>query len=140
MKPKFGVFVAVGYCFSSLKNEKANIVSRKLYFDILGSHLSPCDPGCWWDTNRPTIDKYYSDIPFPKDTITTKLSDHKSISIKHYINYLKTLSAYRTLLRSEQIDPMPQIQSEIMKALETTNEDMLLDIEIPFFTVSYKNI
>jgi len=133
-----GVFVAVGYCFSKLKNEKVNIISRKFYFDILGSHLSPGDKGCFWDTNRPTIDSYYSDIPFPKEAITTKLSDQKSISIKHYINYLKTLSAYRTLLRSGQTDPMPQIQSELMEALETNNEDTLLDIEIPFFTVSYQ--
>jgi ubiquinone/menaquinone biosynthesis C-methylase UbiE len=133
-----GTFTAVGYAFPQLVNRRCNESSMHFYVDILGARKKPGDEGCFWDTNRPTIDCYYSDIPFPSTTKTSMLPNTVKISVSHYINYLKTLSAYRTLLRLGHADPLPKVQSDIVAELGGSDPaSTLLEVEVPFFTVHY---
>ncbi|TEB18264.1 hypothetical protein C9890_0425 [Perkinsus sp. BL_2016] len=136
-----GLFTAFAYAFPRLVNPEAQKAIEGFYFGVLGSHLSPGQPGCRWETNRPTIDCFYADIPFPKEVITTKYPERKWVTVQHYMNYLKTLSAYRSLLRRSEgkDDPIPKLQSDIMEALSLEATDSLIEIEIPFFTVSFVN-
>ena len=136
-----GLFTAFAYAFPRIINCEAQKALDSFYFGILGSHLSPGQPGCRWETNRPTIDCFYADIPFPREVITTKYPERKSLTLQHYMNYLKTLSSYRSLLRSSDSkdDPLPKLQSDLMDALSIESTDSLIEIEIPFFTVSFVN-
>jgi ubiquinone/menaquinone biosynthesis C-methylase UbiE len=128
-----GAFVAVAYAFPRLLNEQANAAVQRFYKDLLGGHLKPGHEGCWWETNRPTIDGFYTDIPFPRSTRTDHFPETKRMLIADYANYLRTLSAYRTLLRAGQPDPMPDLEKEIREAVNG-NE---VQVEIPYFTVSF---
>ncbi len=130
-----GVFVAVGYGFPQIVSPgSAMRFANKLYVDILGGKKSPGEPGCWWETNRPTIDCHYSDIafPFPESVVRKVIPVKVTLSVSHYCNYLRTLSAYRTLVRSGTNDPMPDIESEINRE----SHKGTIDLQIPFFTVS----
>jgi SAM-dependent methyltransferase len=132
-----GTFVTVAYAFPQLINAEANQVVTEFYVDLLGAKKSPGQPGCLWETNRPTIDCFYADIPFPSSSVRTKkFPTRVTLSLDHYINYLKTLSAYRTLLRKGVADPMPDIRARIEAAMLKEGSDSL-QVEIPFFTVSY---
>jgi len=132
-----GSFVTVAYAFPQLCNPVGNEIIKKFYFDILGAHMKPGDEGCWWETNRPTIDGFYQDIEFPAPPTLTKLNHTESMSIAHYMNYLRTLSAYRTYIRSGNPDPLPTINSDLMDAIGAASENDMIDVDIPFFTVSF---
>ena len=132
-----GSFVALAYAFPRLVNTRANIAVRHFYEDVLGGHLAPGESGCWWETNRPTIDGFYKDIEFPLPSTLSHFNETKRMSVAEYINYLRTLSAYRTLLRSGEPDPLPAVES----AVTLDAVDGYLEVEIPYFTVSFtKNI
>ena len=128
-----GVFCAAVYAFPQLVHEGANAHVQRFYKETLGSTLSPGQPGCWWDTNRPTIDCYYADIPFPYETKLTHFPERIRMSVSHYFNYLRTLSAYRTLLRSGLPDPLVAVEAAVRESVH--NEE--IEVLIPFFTVSF---
>lgn len=128
-----GVFVTAAYAFPQLVKKEANDVVKAFYIDLLGGHLSPGQPGCWWETNRPTIDGFYADILYPYPTKLEKFPVLRSVPVKDYVNYLRTLSAYRTLLRAGHADPLPQLESDLENYV--SGEDHVLDLEIPFFVV-----
>jgi ubiquinone/menaquinone biosynthesis C-methylase UbiE len=129
-----GVFVTVAYTFPQVMHDKANAIVNRFYLDILGGHLHPGQTGCWWDTDRPTIDGFYSNIPFSRQPILKKFPTKVNLSIENYFNYLKTLSAYRTYLRKGNPDPLPAMQTEMLQVVGAES----IDVEIPFFTMSYK--
>lgn len=128
-----GSFVALAYAFPRLICSRANSAVRRFYEDVLGGHLSPGDPGCWWETNRPTIDGFYQDIDFPLPSTLRHFNEKKRMRVIELMNYLRTLSAYRTLLRSGESDPLPVVEASLM--LDAV--DGYLDVEIPYFTVSF---
>jgi ubiquinone/menaquinone biosynthesis C-methylase UbiE len=133
-----GVFAAVAYGFPSLENPSANVAVRRFYCEVLGATLHPGDPGCWWETDRPTIDSFYHDIPFPRDIKREHFPERVSMTVNAYMNYLKTLSAYRTLLRSGVEDPLLKLEDEIRFALcVSPDAEGNVVLEIPFFTVSF---
>ena len=134
-----GTFVAVAYSFPQLVNARANLAPMNFYVNVLGARLSPGMEGCWWETNRPTIDCFYTDVPFPAGSVTSHLPQRVSVSLTNYINYLKTLSAYRTLVRSGEADPLPQVERDILAAVGSTDpETTQIEVDIPFFTVSFQ--
>jgi ubiquinone/menaquinone biosynthesis C-methylase UbiE len=132
-----GIFCAVGYAFPQIvDNPTVSAIVDRFYIDLLGARKHPGEPGTWWETNRMTIDGFYQDITFPYSHKETKKFDTiKSLSVDNYLKYLQTLSAYRTMLRAGQPDPIPLMESGIFKALNS-GEDIV--IRIPFFTVLIK--
>lgn len=141
-----GVFVAVAYAFPKLKNAEAQMAVESFYFDLLGGGKSPGSTGCWWETNRPTIDGFYADVPFPIDAELRRLDQTVSITLEHYMNYLRTLSAYRTLLRSGESDPLPEIEDKIARAFVTNDvgkvipSELMIEVEIPFFIRWFRKV
>lgn len=141
-----GVFVAVAYAFPKLKNTEAQMAVERFYFDLLGGGKSNGSPGCWWETNRPTIDGFYADVPFPIDAELRRSDQTVCISLEHYMNYLRTLSAYRTLLRCGQSDPLPELEDRIATAIVTNYDgkviasELMLEIEIPFFLRWFRKV
>ena len=134
--PPGGVFAAVAYAFPKLLHCGANEIVEHFYVNILGGRKSPGDEGCLWETNRPTIDGFYADIPFPQNTQTRHFKEQVTLSIRHYTNYLRTLSAYRTLLRVSEpglVDPIDDIE----KKLTLIFSNATVEVEIDFFVVSY---
>ena len=133
-----GVFSAVAYAFPKVLNPESNRVVRRFYEDLLGGLKSPGEPGCWWETNRPTIDGFYADVPFPQNHQTRHFKQYVSLTVEHYTNYLRTLSAYRTLMRVNQpeTDPIDEIKERL--AMNASNN--VVDIEIDFFVVSFVKI
>ena len=130
-----GVFAAVAYAFPKLLNADSNRIVRYFYEDILGGHKSPGQDGCWWETNRPTIDGFYADVPFPPTRQIKHFTQRESLTVEHYTNYLRTLSAYRTLMRMSPpaTDPIDDIKAKLF----VIASNGLVDIEIDFFVVSY---
>lgn len=131
-----GVFVTAGYSFPQiLEPKEAMRFPNKLFYDILGSDKSPGQPGCWWGHNTPTVEYHYRDIEFPfAESVVREVFPYRTTkSTDHYCNYLRTFSGYRTLLRSGEKDPMPEIGAAIKGVAPSGN----LEMEIPFFTVSY---
>lgn len=129
-----GVFTTVAYGFPQLLHADANAHVQHFYRHTLGATLSPGQAGCWWETNRPTIDAYYADISFPYSTTLSKYSELVVMSVDHFFNYLRTLSAYRTMLRAGVPDPLIAVEAAVRSALPSNK----LKVEIPFFTVSYR--
>jgi ubiquinone/menaquinone biosynthesis C-methylase UbiE len=133
-----GYFAAVAYAFPRLLDPGFNKLVDHFYVDILGGRKSPGEHGCLWETNRPTIDGFYADVPFPHDHLTKHFIEKVSLTIEHYTNYLRTLSAYRTLMRttSPNPDPIDVIHDELTsRALNGK-----VDVEIDFFVVSYMKV
>ena len=128
-----GVFVTVGYMFPRLVNAKANKAALYFYEEVLKSKLSPGDPGCWWETNRPTIDCEYRDIPFPGKIERVSLPAIVEVSIPHYVSYLRTLSAYRTLMKSGAEDPLVKLETEVVNAVG--DPAAMIEVVNPFFAV-----
>jgi len=132
-----GVFAAAAYAFPRIHNTEANKALRRFYCDLLGAHLEAGSPGCWWETSRPTIDGFYERVPFPRETTRTMYPETIRISVRDFMNYLRTLSAYRTLLRFGQEDPLPALEAEIIECLPQGSADAVMDVDIPFFVVTF---
>jgi ubiquinone/menaquinone biosynthesis C-methylase UbiE len=130
-----GVFAAVAYAFPVVRESKANEEVKDFYLGLLGADKSPGSQGCWWGTNRPTIDGFYSDIPFPVGAESRRMSEVVSMTVDHYMNYLRTLSAYRSLLESGAPDPLPKLEEKIR---ESANSGHMIEVEIPFFFVWFR--
>lgn len=137
LKPR-GVFAAVAYAFPTLIEPESNRIVMHFYEEVLGARKSPGQDGCWWDTNRPTIDSFYADVPFPSHRQLRHFIQRVSLTIEHYTNYLKTLSAYRTLVRvtSPKVDPIDEIRDK----LSSISSNGMIELEIDFFVVSYVKI
>ena len=133
-----GYFAAVAYAFPKLLNPELNKVVEHFYVDILGGRKSPGDPGCLWETNRPTIDGFYADVPFPCEHQTKHFIEQLSLTVDHYTNYLRTLSAYRTLMRTAS--PIPDPIDMIREQLSAVVSSGFVDVEIDFFVVSYMRV
>jgi ubiquinone/menaquinone biosynthesis C-methylase UbiE len=129
-----GIFAAVGYAFPSLVHSEAQKHLDHFYFDILGSRLSPGTPGCMWETNRPTVDNQYADIPFPWDDSLEKMEYTEKVPMKfqNYLNYLRTLSAYRAMISRGEPDPLSDLEARIKALLGDVDT---LEVLITFFTV-----
>jgi SAM-dependent methyltransferase len=136
LKPN-GVFVTVGYGFPLiLEPSPAMALANHFYLEILGGRKPMGSPGCWWDTDRALIDAHYAGIefPYPDTVVRRSMPFRTTITVSHYCNYLRTYSAYRTMMRSSGAsDPMPGIEAEIIRLAPDGN----LEIEIPFFSVSF---
>ena len=128
-----GVFVAAAYAFPQLVNASANAPVQEFYGKTLGGKSSPGDPGCWWETNRPTIDSFYADVPFPRVVEVSRFTERVSMPTDRFFNYLRTLSAYRTLLRAGNADPLPAIEASVTRIVGGS-----VEVDIPFFTVSFR--
>lgn len=130
-----GVFAAIAYAFPKVLDSDSNRIVRHFYEDLLGGLKSPGQEGCWWETNRPTIDGFYADVPFPPNHQTKHFLERVSLTVEHYTNYLRTLSAYRTLMRVNQpsIDPIDEIRDKLIML----SPNGTVDVEIDFFVVSY---
>jgi len=133
-----GHFCAVAYGLPQITgNTVANNIILELYNDILGARIIPGEPGTWWETNRMSLDGHYADVPFPHPSETHRFPRCVSLSLANYINYLKTWSAYRTMLRSGEPDPIPLIREKLIHAFGAESEDDTIEISIPFFTVHF---
>ena len=132
-----GVFVTVAYAFPRLLDSAARAEVEGFYFGVLGADKSPGEAGCWWETDRPTIDGFYSEISFPRPPTTYRFIETVSMTLEHYMNYLRTLSAYRTLLRSGALkDPLPELEKKLRSFF---GSERVIQVEIPFFAVMFKN-
>lgn len=132
-----GIFAALAYSFPRIKQPEGDRALREFYCGLLGAHLEPGTPGCWWETSRPTIDGLYERIPFPREVTRKVYREPVRMRVCDFTNYLKTLSAYRTYLRSGNEDPLPGLEQQILASLSEPSREAVMDIEIPFFTVCF---
>jgi SAM-dependent methyltransferase len=129
-----GAFCAVAYSIPHVWSSPAAAQAfHRFYVELLGADRAPGEPGCWWDTNRKTVDGQYQDIPFPRSVCRTSRPQHVRLLVSHFINYLKSLSAYQTLIASgHSPDPLVSLEADLLRICGTS-----LDIEIPFFSVVF---
>ena len=132
-----GVFLTVAYGYPRLANLAADRVSMALDEEILGSLLPVGSPGCWWGFDRATLDGWYANVPFPHNPSTRKWTQRSSMSVANFINYLETMSAYNSLIRAGRPDPLPEVQRGILSAIGSENVNDTIEVEFPFFSVSY---
>lgn len=131
---KGGVFVTIAYSFPQLVDQSANAITTRFYVDLLGARKSPGEPGCWWETNRPTIDGHYMDIDYPCSVDRAELPSIVCMSISHFVNYMRTFSAYRTYMESHTDDPLVAVENELKEVFGAVKEIQVIN---PFFAVSF---
>ena len=69
-----GTFTAVGYRIPALVRPDLQENFDYFYNDILGSKKLPGEKGCFWDTNRRSVDNFYDDIDFPFKSTLQRLN------------------------------------------------------------------
>ena len=57
--------------------------------------------------------------------------------LSSFIEYIKTMSAYRTLVAIKQKDPLPGLQADFLKCLSSSDPEHIIEVEYTFFSVSY---
>ena len=138
LKPN-GVFAAVGYTVCTLLNENLEQNFKHYYDNILGSRKEPGEDGCFWDISRPSLDSLYSDVEFPyTETLQRNRYFHRvAMPVDDFFEYLRTMSAYRSLLNKGVADPLPELMSSFLKTLDTSDKKSKIEVEFTFFSVSF---
>ncbi len=87
---------------------------------------------------RPTLDSCYSNICFPyESSVSTSLYPHKvNMPLKDFLLYLRTFSAYRSLLTKVDIDPIDVLETNMLQADKDINIDSIIEVEFQFFAVT----
>ena len=138
LKPK-GVFAAVGYSTPSLIDPKLQAIFSKFYIDTLGSNKLPGEAGCFWQISRPSVDNYYPDVPFPySPTLKREFSPQiSSMPVEHFFEYVRTMSAYRTLLTKGHEDPVPGMTEQFLQVLKGSDKGQnIIDVKLNFFCIT----
>jgi len=148
LKHKTGTLAIFGYFYPVISNEpKANeLVKESL--DKLEKYTNP---------NVRFVRNMYRDITFPfkeqawyitpKSEDTTNISKptagslmEASMTIENYRHYMKTASAYFNYMEDHpNDDPVDKLVEDIMKALNITNKEHVINLEWPTALVLARN-
>lgn len=133
-----GVLAVLGYGRCSVKSDpRLDSLFKGFYFNTLGSHSSGRvgDPTNWWDCDRKLLDSGYEAVQFPyAESIQRKwFVDEQVVSLSAFMQYLGTMSAYRTLMEQggRQSDPLHELHHNMMKLSGTSP----ITISFPFFCI-----
>lgn len=90
----------------------------------------------WWDCNRKYLDSAYSGLKLPlpfTNQETFFFEDTKKIQLSSFMEYLSTMSAYRTFCEDQNIDPLIQIAMKMEKSLGSREKSF--NLTFPFFCI-----
>lgn len=111
-----GIFAAISYANPEPTDPQVREAFNHFYFNRLGSHLAPGEPGCAWQCDRRLVDTGYSTVQFPRYLFETiSRSQHRvkrTLDRDGFVHYLKTFSALENLKHSGT-DPVQEFAEKV---------------------------
>lgn len=103
-----GLLVLFGYGLLQFRDSDLDAAIGELYHGLLGAY---------WDAERALVDRHYRDMPFPMDEILCQELDMQyEWTLGQLLGFLASWSAVQHYIRSEQRDPVLQMESQFTKA------------------------
>jgi SAM-dependent methyltransferase len=151
LQPTTGRLAMLGYSVPSIVSSSAlQEIFEEYYVDTLKSRQDPkTTPGYMWPIDRRLVDSQYASLDFPGFTVLERctMTELKTIPVSIFIAYMKSMSAYQTLMQQQQQnaattdsritsslqDPMERVQQRMYEIASSPDE--LIQVQYPFFLI-----